>query len=92
MANLTLSLEDDLLKQARIYAIHHDTSVNSMVRDYLRSVVAEVDDAARAERLQALANIDRLAKQIEAEGLITGDWKWNRDEVYEDRFARWDSK
>ena len=89
MSNLTLSIDDDLLKQARIYAIHHDTSVNALVRDYRRSMVAEVDEAARAERLQAIANIDRLAKQIEAENMIPEGVTWSREDAYADRMDRW---
>lgn len=92
MANLTLSIDDALLKQSRIYAIQHDTSVNALVREYLEGLVFGTKDAELAERLRVIENIDRLARQIEEQGLITGDWKWNRDEVYEERFARWDKK
>ena len=92
MSNLTLSIEDDLLKQARLYAVQHDTSVNAMVRDYLRGVVAQVSEQRRAERLKSVENIQRIAEQIKQEHLIQGDWKWNRDDAYADRFERWDKK
>lgn len=92
MANLTLSVDEELLKQCRMYALQHDTSVNALVREYLASLVAGVADAERAERLKTVEELQRLARQIEEEGLITTGWKWNRDEVYEERFARWDKK
>lgn len=92
MANLTLSVDEELLKQCRLYALQHDTSVNALVREYLASLVAGVADAERAERLKTVVELRRLARQIEEEGLITTGWKWNRDEVYEEHFARWDGK
>jgi NRPS condensation-like uncharacterized protein len=53
MANLTLAIEDDLLKRVRAYARTHDTTVNSMVRQLLRHTVEQNDFAARlAECLQ----------------------------------------
>ena len=36
MANLTLMIDDDLLRRARIRALERGTSVNALVRDYLR--------------------------------------------------------
>jgi len=92
MANLTLSVDDELLKKCRLYAVQHDTSVNAMVREYLASLVVGAADAERAERQKTVDELRRLARQIEEEGLITTGWKWNRDEVYEERFARWDRK
>lgn len=40
MTNLTLSIDDELLKRARIRALERDTSVNALVRDYLEDLVA----------------------------------------------------
>lgn len=92
MANLTLSVEDDLLKKCRLYAVTHDTSVNAMVRDFLTAVANGTDDAARGERLRAVENLQRLARKVEDEKQIGGDWTWNRDDVYEDRLARRDER
>ena len=39
MANLTLSIDDDLLKQARRIALDRDTSVNQLVREFLEQIV-----------------------------------------------------
>lgn len=83
MANLTLSVADELLKKARIHAIEHGTSVNALVREYLQSLTDQTQD-----RMQALEEIEALAQKIERERLIESGWKWNRDEIYEDRFNR----
>lgn len=92
MANLTLSIDDDLLKQARLYAVQNDTSVNAMVRDYLAGLVNQVSDERRGRRLQAIENIKRMAELIEQDHLIQGDWKWKREDAYADRFEKWDTK
>ncbi|MBN1962968.1 MAG: hypothetical protein JW841_18710 [Deltaproteobacteria bacterium] len=41
MANLTISIDDEILKQARIWAIENNTSVNSLLRDYLKVFVGQ---------------------------------------------------
>jgi plasmid stability protein len=45
--NLTLSLPTELIKQAKVYAAQHDTTVNALVRELLKE---KVSAAARAER------------------------------------------
>jgi plasmid stability protein len=93
MSNLTLSIDDDLLKQARLYAVQHDTSVNAMVRDYLKSVVTQVADQAaeqrRAERLKAVENIQRITELIRQENMIPEGVTWKREDAYADREERW---
>jgi hypothetical protein len=56
MANLTVTIEAETLKQARIEALERDTSVNQMVGEYLKSCVS-----TRAERLQALADLETMS-------------------------------
>ncbi len=41
MANVTLTIDDQLLKRARIRALEHGTSVNAIVRDYLEAYAGE---------------------------------------------------
>ncbi len=57
MANLTLSLDNELLQKARVAAVRDRTSVNALVRDYLARYVD-----AKAARSQALSELDALAK------------------------------
>ena len=49
MPNLTLAIDADLLQRARIRAVREGTSVNAVVRDYLRAYAgsAEVSEARR---------------------------------------------
>jgi plasmid stability protein len=35
MKNITLAIDDEVLRAARIYAAEHDTTVNALVREFL---------------------------------------------------------
>lgn len=41
MTNLTLTVDETLLRKARILALERGTSVNAMVRDFIESLVDE---------------------------------------------------
>ncbi len=47
MANLTLAIDDELLKRARRRALERGTSVNALLRDYLQAFADQggADDA-----------------------------------------------
>lgn len=89
MANLTLNVDDDLLKQCRLYAVHHDTSVNAMVRAFLASVVGQAQDIARDERLRAMQEVHRLARQLAVEKPIPEAASWTREDAYAERLTQW---
>ena len=76
MANLTLTVDPDLLKRARMRALEQDTSVNALVREYLETLVA----APSAQ--DPLAAFLELAKSVHA-GSGPGGRTWTRDELYE---------
>ena len=54
MANLTLSIEDELLKRGRRYAQARGTSLNALVRKLLRDAISSPDASVDAmiERLR----------------------------------------
>ena len=74
MANLTLSLDDSLLQQAREAALRDQTSVNALVRDYLSRYV----DAKR-RRFEALDTLDAIAMRNHSQT----ETKWLRDELHQ---------
>jgi plasmid stability protein len=54
--NVTFNLPVDLIRQAKIYAAEHDTTVNAIVRDLLKEkMTAEARTRAAAERFLKLA-------------------------------------
>lgn len=71
MANLTLVVDDQLLRDARKLAIDQNTSVNQMVREFLEQSVGQSAARAKArERLMALS-------------LPIGPIDWKREDLYE---------
>jgi hypothetical protein len=73
MANLTLSLDDDILQKAREAAVRERTSVNALVRDYL---IHYVD--AKSRRLGALDALDSVARRSRSRSAKA----WTRDELH----------
>lgn len=73
MANLTLSLDDEILQKAREAALREHTSVNALVRDYLTRYVD-----AKSRRLEAINAIDQLARRNKSRSTEA----WSRDELH----------
>ncbi|MEX1336328.1 MAG: hypothetical protein AB1Z66_13625 [Candidatus Limnocylindrales bacterium] len=76
MANLTITVDDVLLKRARIKALEEDTSVNALLRAYLERYVG----TQQAER--ALAGFAELGERSDA-GSGDAGRTWTRDELYD---------
>jgi hypothetical protein len=75
--NLTLSIDDELLQQARRRAEALGTSVNQLIRDYLEQFAGKRDPAAVAAELRRLS--------LMARGNSRG-WKFNRAEIHQRGF------
>jgi hypothetical protein len=76
MANVTLTVDEHLLKRARMRALEQDTSVNALVRGYLEDYVG------RDPQREGMAGFLALTESIHA-GSGTGGRSWSRDELYE---------
>jgi plasmid stability protein len=63
MSNLTISIEDEIIKRARVRAIQQGTSLSAKVREFLQFYVNESDDLLKKQRADAAA---RLMQAIEA--------------------------
>ena len=73
--NLTITVDAEVLRKARIRALQDDTSVNSFLRRSLE------DYAAEGERIsQAVAEATRL---MGAGELHWGSHTWSREGLYE---------
>lgn len=73
MANLTLSLDDEILQKAREAALREHTSVNALVREYLTRYVD-----AKSRGLEAIDAIDKLARRNKSSSTEA----WSRDELH----------
>jgi plasmid stability protein len=76
MANLTIVVDDRLLRRARIRALEDGTSVNAVLRDYLAAYVG--DTGTR----EALATYASLAEAAVASSGPNGR-TWTRDDAHE---------
>ena len=72
--NLTITVDGDLLKRARIRALQEDTSVNSVLRQFLEAYAGMGE-----RRRDAVADLLALS---EAATSRRGSAKWTRDELY----------
>ena len=74
--NLTLSIDDDIVQEARRRAEAMGKSVNQLVREYLEQL------AGKSDREALVAELRELTRNY------TGDsrgWKFNREEIHERR-------
>jgi plasmid stability protein len=76
MTNLTLTIDDDLLKRARIRALEQDTSVNALVRDYLEGLA---DQARPQDGIRAILELAERSRS----GSGPQGRTWTRDELHE---------
>jgi hypothetical protein len=84
MANITITLDGELLKRSRIKAAELGTSVNAVIRAYLHEWAAGDRDQEKARALASLLKMSRESK--------AGGFKWHREELYEERIGRWTKK
>lgn len=57
MSNLTISIDDQLIKQARVRAIQQGTSLSAKVREFLQAYVNGSDEMLAKQRLEATASL-----------------------------------
>jgi hypothetical protein len=77
MANLTITIDDEVLHRARLRALEQHTSVNALLRDYL-----DAFSAAGATWDRATDEILRLSSSASSG---RGNRRWTRDELHERR-------
>ena len=76
MPNITLSVDDEIIKKVRKIAIEKNTTLTAMVRDYLSSVATR--DAQ--EKNEAIKKLRKSFKTISRD---MGRRKWTREALYE---------
>jgi plasmid stability protein len=80
VANLTIAIEGDVLQEARLRAVEQGTSVNAIVREFLREYTGKASRQAEAAR--------RLIELAHESGAEVGPITWTRDAVHERRAPR----
>lgn len=75
MGNLTITVDDESLKKARIRALQEGTSVNALLREFLDSY-----SGVRREQRDAASRIADLSRRSRSRRV---GLKWTRDELHE---------
>lgn len=78
MSNLTLTIEDQTLKRARIRAIEQGTSVNAVVRSFLESYADAGDERLAIRRFLEIADGSNAGSEGKGRNR-------QRQELYEER-------
>jgi plasmid stability protein len=79
--NLTITVDDEVLRRARIRALTQGTSVNAVLREFLESYAGSDIESEARTRLADLAR-----KSSASSG--SGGRAWKRDDIYADRLDR----
>lgn len=82
MTNLTITVDEQTLKKARMRALEEDTSVNAVLRKFLESYAG-----LREERLEAARRILEDARKG-GSGSGPEGRTWTREDTYEDRMIK----
>jgi hypothetical protein len=72
MPNITISLDEDLLKSGRRYAEKHQTSINALIRKLLEQTV----------RLQSDAWLVECFNLMDRAGGNSKGRRWQREDLY----------
>jgi hypothetical protein len=75
--NITLSLEEKLVKDLRKIAVDRDTTLTGLVRDYLEQLAAE--NAASGRKRRERDALERGFKQFQCR---MGKRNWKREDLY----------
>jgi hypothetical protein len=75
--NVTLSLDDDLVKRVRKIAVENDTTLTGLVRDYLTKLASEDSNSGRRRRER-----ESLQRSFEQFSFKIGKRTWKREDLY----------
>ena len=75
--NVTLSLDDKLVKQVRKIAVERDTTLTGLVRDYLKQLADE--DATTGRKRRELEALERSFREFAIKG---GKRDWKREDLH----------
>jgi hypothetical protein len=75
MGNLTITIDEDTLRRARIRALEQGTSVNALLREYLEAYAG-----GGGEKKDAVRDLIALSKRSRSR---RGRLVWKRDELHE---------
>lgn len=75
MTNVTISIEEEDLKQARIVALQQGTSLNAAIREFVKSYIGNTKHYQQAT--------DQILQKAEKSKYSSKGNKWTREDLYE---------
>ncbi len=78
--NLTITVDEEVLRRARIRALERGTSVNAVLREFLESYAGAAVESQARSRLAGLARRSTATSGPEGR-------RWTRSELYDARFG-----
>jgi hypothetical protein len=78
--NITLSLDDDLVREVRKIAVERDTTLTGLVRAHLQELAAEHAKSGRKRR-----ELEALERSFEELHINVGKITWKRQDLHERR-------
>ena len=78
--NITLSIDEELVKEVRKIAIERDTTLTGLVRSYLHELAAEHAKSGRRRR-----ELEALERSFEQFQFNVGKRTWKREDLHERR-------
>ena len=79
--NITLSIDEEIVKKVRKIAVDRDTTLTAMVRDYLTTVA----DSDAVDRKEQAARLRRSSERLSRD---MGPRTWTRDDLYDRKVLR----
>jgi predicted transcriptional regulator len=76
MSNITISIDDDLLKKAKKIAVDRETSFNGLIRGY-------VEELVHKEEKRRQLQIEELDLIFSTSTAVVGEKYWSRDDLHE---------
>lgn len=77
--NVTITVDEEVLRRARIRALEQGTSVNAVLREFLESYAGAAVESQARSRLAGLARRSTATSGPEGR-------RWTRSELYDARF------
>ena len=76
--NITFSIDEDLVKEARKIAIERDTTLAGLIRNYLQNLAAEHAKSGRKRR-----ELEALKQSFKQFQFSLGTRTWKREDLYD---------
>lgn len=80
--NITLAVNEDVLRKVRRIAAERHTTVNALVRSHLESLAAS-DQEQEKQRREALARLKEMSRNSDVR--LGKDYRFSREDAYEGR-------